>query len=90
MTYADGIKKAYIDGKMVGTQTGITGDLVTSFTRRLGRLGADPMYYANGDIDDVKFYEIALSENQMVQQYDTDNTLQHYYDFKTYHWSPLM
>lgn len=64
----DGLtKRSYIDGVLVGSDSGIVGSLKYSFTnRRIGQFGTYN-YYANGKIDDVKIYDYALSSQEINQ-----------------------
>ena len=68
----DGSEKiAYIDGVAVGTLA-TTGVLISSFTnRRIGRFGTDTTYCMNGIIANSKIYKIALTPEEIAQEYNS-------------------
>ena len=68
----DGSEKiAYIDGVAVGTLA-TTGVLISSFTnRRIGRFGTSTAYYMNGIIANSKIYKIALTPEEVAQEYNS-------------------
>ena len=68
----DGSEKiAYIDGVAVGTLA-TTGVLISSFTnRRIGRFGTNTTYYMNGIIANSKIYKIALTPEEIAQEYNS-------------------
>lgn len=70
-TFNGSNKSSYIDGEFVGQQTGITGDLISSFSnRRIGRFGSSTAYYTNGSISNVKIYNRALNEDEIKLLYE--------------------
>ena len=69
-TYSNNLKRAYINGQQVGTQT-TTGTLVNSFSnRRIGRFGSSGVYYLNGNLPVLKVYNRALSAQEIQQNYN--------------------
>ena len=68
----DGSEKiAYIDGVAVGTLA-TTGVLISSFTnRRIGEFGTDTTYCMNGIIANSKIYKIALTPEEIAQEYNS-------------------
>lgn len=73
----DGSKmKRYIDGLFVGETTLPSGTLDAVFSsRRVGRYGASSVYYANGDIYDLRIYNKAKDGSFFDALYkDTDKT----------------
>jgi cysteine-rich repeat protein len=69
LTY-DGMKKrAYIDWVYVWEQD-VSWTLTSLvLNRRIGRFGSDSTYYANGNIDDVRIYNRALSATEIQKLY---------------------
>jgi len=61
MTFDGTKKKGYIDGILVG-EASVTGTLMNSFNRTIGRYGTDTSYYTNGNIQDVRISSIARSD----------------------------
>jgi len=69
LTYDGSVKKAYIDGVQVGSQS-ITGTLSASFgNRKLGRFGSSTQYYSNGFMGTYNVYNRALSASEVLQNY---------------------
>jgi len=67
-TFNGSVKIAYIDGKDVGQNSGITGSLTSSFANRtIGRFGSSTGYYMNGLIDDVRVYNYVLTPDQVKE-----------------------
>jgi hypothetical protein len=60
--------KSYIDGELVGINTGIPGILTYSFANRtMGRFGTNTTYYANGWIDDGTNIRLTIRNNKVVR-----------------------
>jgi hypothetical protein len=70
-TFDGSSKVSYIDGINVGSQSILTGTLITSFSqRRLGRFGSSTDYYANGNMGNYSVYNKTLNESEVLQNYN--------------------
>lgn len=67
-TFNGSVKESYIDGVSVGTQS-VTGVLINTFPNRtIGRYGSN--YFLNGQLNDLKIYNRALSGTEILQNYN--------------------
>ncbi len=64
---ATGLLKIYINGLLLNTTGGATGDLNdTSYAFAIGREGESTGNYFSGSVDDVQIYNYALTQKQIV------------------------
>ena len=69
-TYANGVGYIYINGVSGTPQTLLNGDLGTNdLNLTIGKASYVDVFYWNGLIDDVRFYNAALSTSQIKQEY---------------------
>lgn len=76
-SYNNGLKKFYINGVLLGTQT-VSGTLTTNANGMsigvYGGFNGTRGYYYNGDIASIKFYNRTLSDTEVLQNYNVTKT----------------
>jgi hypothetical protein len=76
-SYNNGLKKFYINGVLLGTQT-VSGTLNTNANgMSIGVYGGENGgrgYYFNGDIANLRFYNRVLTDAEVSQNYETTKT----------------
>lgn len=69
----DGSKKrSYVDGIKLG-ESNVSGTLLYTFNRTIGRYGASTTYYANGLIQDIRIYNKTLTDQEINILYNSSN-----------------
>ena len=63
--------RGYIDGVFVGSVATNGSNPSTTFTRTIGRFGDSTTYYTNGLIDNAVIYNIALSDSDVLRNFDS-------------------
>jgi len=66
--YKSGSNKFYINGSLVYTQTD-TFSTIGSNIKKIGSTRTGPVYYANGSIDQVRFFNRALTQEEITTLY---------------------
>jgi hypothetical protein len=70
-TYSSGLKKLYINGVLVATQTNATGNINTNTEgMSLGRHGTPNSYWYNGLIGEARVYNRQLSDAQVLYNFN--------------------
>jgi hypothetical protein len=76
-SYNNGLKRFYINGVLLGTQTVTGGFTINASGMSIGAYGGfsgAKAYYYSGDIANVKFYNIVLTDAEVSQNYEATRT----------------
>jgi hypothetical protein len=70
-TYGSGTKITYVNGVIASSASGLTGTIATGQTNQyIGAFGAGVNYFLNGRIGITRVYNIALSQPQVLQNFN--------------------
>ena len=74
-TYGSGVKRIYINGVAITTQTGLTGTIPTNTTGLfLGAYGPGSSYFMNGKIAVSRVYNKALTQAEVTQNFNAQKS----------------